>query len=63
MVVQGVVSSPIFPGFRMEADELRLVTGNGLDDYTLVTLRKGDEEPDAGTQATTGLGGGTLKYP
>ena len=56
------VSSAIFPGFRMEADELRLMTGNGLDDYTLVPLRKGDVEFKVGPQATTNLGGGTLDY-
>ncbi|GLQ90975.1 hypothetical protein GCM10007898_45510 [Dyella flagellata] len=36
-----------FPLFR--------VTGNSLDNYTLVTPRKGDPELKAGPQATTGL--------
>jgi hypothetical protein len=61
--LEGVMGAMVEVGLGLKAnyngDEkpfpLRLVTSNGLDEYTLVTPRKGDAELKAGQQATTGL--------
>ena len=53
----------MFPGFRMEVVKTLPGDGQWPENYPLATLRKGDEERDAGPQATTGPGGGALNDP